>query len=1200
MPKPTSKCEMCAHLVWLCMCLLHVFTVKGGSTLNPTFFHTGLRKLLRDAGYEHIMEMTEKKIQFVNATTEQDIFGRLQSLTHAISMGKGLLLRIQSSVKDNYGSYLVKSSYKMCCDAKPTNWNTVFRAYLDTDMCISIPCSDEDDPNPKYPTKSLRDTFVANLYKEGSEGMLWQYFGAENGVLSMYPTSKPKSTHCPYSDHRFRSWYINAATCSKDIVFAMDTHATTNLQFEMAKRVVKLLIQTLRHEDQVGLFAFDGNEMTWPTQMDGCFKRCLGQWTWKHVEGLMQFIDSLTASEDTIVLRNGVNNALSLLSEQDRQKRHPTRVVVVISGTRTSENKEKLLAAITETKKRLNVNAKFITINIGGDSDDEHALVALADLEPKGQYIMINLPKSMTSVTRVGLYDQLRPFYRALANVDQALPVVTPPYISEFGPGVILTMSMAVFYGRKFIGVVGVDVNLQESWNLMRSTDYWYVFVTDEMGWTIYHPMLPELSGYTEHPHSIRITRLEREASYNGVLLSMFRQESAGTTFLSSRQFSDGHVYRDSVENALFPSSYNWEPILRTSLLGCVVIGGLQLHNLNLNLTEPMRKIHFIYHMDFAGLDTVKKCRYYRRVATTDGSVVKFSWLAFQQPNIYVDQKETDARIRLYYDIVNGNRKNNGLFKDNVVSAVQFTSTMDSFWRSDYTSTYAVWRFVALRSNHIRIYPGIQTPKLYSPSSKNWFLAATNIMYRGVIAVTGPQLDSDGTGYTVTISRALQANHKQDSVKKTTTSANVPAVLGLDVTIEFFYETFIGSYPPCQEASTRCLVIDRSGYVVSYAGMVDPPRYMDEFPQIINVHLTRLEGEIAHDLIKRELMKKTSCLEMGEEMLYITYQLPVDLKINVTAGNQSTPWYEMYHIQNTNIFLLATRGRVSMSENPCVCTFWNTKTMPECKEKPPSECECPCYRITGVNICENQHTNSNKYANWTACLQRQYHPYDNAALVNHERELLDTLPDCYPTTCSSYHVSKECHLHVGCRWCSVNSQGHPLHEESFCANVSMCYFGMMGHPGPYYTMSMTGPDPLLGRVVFIFYVSVTSLLLIVAAIAAYKWDARRKIVKLVALTDSEFDDTQNSISDRSTVEFELPPVVKSDMLLSHKVSARLHKQTMLTHNTRQNHCTRCDTECLDKKQTQLQHFKLDEMERKTFLFTGCRRWAITRIQLTKW
>ena len=31
----------------------------------------------------------------------------------------------------------------------------------------------------------------------------------------------------------------------------MDTHATSNLQFEMAKRVVKLLIQTLRHEDQV-------------------------------------------------------------------------------------------------------------------------------------------------------------------------------------------------------------------------------------------------------------------------------------------------------------------------------------------------------------------------------------------------------------------------------------------------------------------------------------------------------------------------------------------------------------------------------------------------------------------------------------------------------------------------------------------------------------------------------------------------------------------------------------------------------------------------------------------------------------------------------------------------------------------------------------------------------------------------------------
>ena len=78
-------------------------------------------------------------------------------------------------------------------------------------MCHSIPCSDEHDPNPKYPTKSLRDTFVVNLYKEGSEGMLWQYFGAENGVLSMYPTSKPKSTHCPYSDHRFR--YVLECVC---------------------------------------------------------------------------------------------------------------------------------------------------------------------------------------------------------------------------------------------------------------------------------------------------------------------------------------------------------------------------------------------------------------------------------------------------------------------------------------------------------------------------------------------------------------------------------------------------------------------------------------------------------------------------------------------------------------------------------------------------------------------------------------------------------------------------------------------------------------------------------------------------------------------------------------------------------------------------------------------------------------------------
>ena len=43
---------------------------------------------------------------------------------------------------------------------------------------------------------------------------------------------------------------------------------------------------------------------------------------------------------------------------------------------------------------------------------------------------------------------------------------------------------------------------------------------------------------------------------------------------------------------------------------------------------------------------------------------------------------------------------------------------------------------------------------------------------------------------------------------------------------------------------------------------------------------------------------------------------------------------------------------------------------------------------------------------------------------------------------------RRCHLWVGCRWCEVDEKGGRL-DTPFCGKRSHCFFGMVGHPGPY-------------------------------------------------------------------------------------------------------------------------------------------------------
>ncbi|XP_031619026.1 voltage-dependent calcium channel subunit alpha-2/delta-3-like [Contarinia nasturtii] len=89
----------------------------------------------------------------------------------------------------------------------------------------------------------------------------WQYFGSETGVLRHFPAKswedRDTSTKVDVYDCRKRSWYIETATCSKDIVILLDrTGSMVGYLGFVAKLTIKSLLDTFSNNDFFNIYTF--------------------------------------------------------------------------------------------------------------------------------------------------------------------------------------------------------------------------------------------------------------------------------------------------------------------------------------------------------------------------------------------------------------------------------------------------------------------------------------------------------------------------------------------------------------------------------------------------------------------------------------------------------------------------------------------------------------------------------------------------------------------------------------------------------------------------------------------------------------------------------------------------------------------------------------------------------------------------------
>ena len=109
-------------------------------------------------------------------------------------------------------------------------------------------------------SEELDNTFKNNYRLDPS--LSWQYFGSSTGFMRQYPAInwRPNGSdpHDPdLFDCRTRSWYIEAATSSKDMLILVDTSGSmTGMRKEIARHVVNNILDTLGNNDYVNIIKF--------------------------------------------------------------------------------------------------------------------------------------------------------------------------------------------------------------------------------------------------------------------------------------------------------------------------------------------------------------------------------------------------------------------------------------------------------------------------------------------------------------------------------------------------------------------------------------------------------------------------------------------------------------------------------------------------------------------------------------------------------------------------------------------------------------------------------------------------------------------------------------------------------------------------------------------------------------------------------
>lgn len=1050
--------------VFLCFSYVILSWQVNGNLLDPMLIGNELQKFARDALGADEMQVYFNGLQYHKKTLNgEDITTQLSiKLADKFKSRFKVARRLKEAVEASYKRAENAKPAKECCkaDKSKLKYNAHFRCKVDLEnMCLKI--SGTASQNPVFLDEGVFSEM--KLISKAYPFIKWQYFGSEEGVMTNFPVYDDKE-ECTKYDPRYRPFYVETATPdAKDVVLVIDTSASmTGQKMYIAKEAANAVLDTMNPKDQVGIVSFS-SEVSTPGANGGkstCYGHRLALAIPANIRCLKDYVTGLSP-HGTTQYQPAFQKAFNLLKSSitDDAGKQKKRVILFLTDGAPSEDEK--LKPLFQTIRDMNfqLNNSVVILTFGFGSIDQKTREILQDIAKQNtarhnvssdSSVGDITPGKFTHVQDLStLRSELATYYTAdlFGSVKQLnQPVVSVPYVDAFGTGLLISITLPCYHNGNFIGVTGTDINIEDltsDISLFQNQGHGaYAFMTNRLGRTVVHPLLPAPSGAYEDPVYLDIRALEPEPEFNDVFNSITISRKESKTLLSKRFLPRGVAQQEGVTVRNVNSTYYWTQLEGTEFTLGVVVPVSQAKD-ELNSLQFPKGYTFNYHR--IDLDPPQRsCSHFGLLASKNETTVNFAANAYTDPYNYIGKDETPEdvkRLNAYMMDDTGKVPNPGL-RPGIRDTVIATWKVEDLWLRDKTelTQYLVWRYIGTSNGVFRILPGTAAEKGYDHRQRPWYYTA--LANTGLVSLTTPYLDASGpqgAGVVITAARSIflgepsYAHHTNDDVL---------GVMGADFPLTYFYSLLTKMYPICKDIKTYfCFVMNGAGFLIMHEDFLLSTASAAD---VEYVHITEKEKNIAEHLISRGYLRKRQCRNLKEiqEQSFYEVDLPKGFVDELNNGDSCSK-YQLSKIMGTNAYIgVAVRDSMFCVAESCSCSSDH-----KCSYLSP-KCECPCTSPLQFNYCLSQFPNSSlpicPPPAPQAFVPRYFPPPDRRNECDNRKS---GLQKCFDPHCSARNSSETCEGIVSCHWCQYDKDDVPL-KTRYCASSNVCFRGKQAGEQP--------------------------------------------------------------------------------------------------------------------------------------------------------
>nr|XP_023018198.1 voltage-dependent calcium channel subunit alpha-2/delta-3-like [Leptinotarsa decemlineata] len=439
---------------------------------------------------------------------------------------------IWEKYKDRYKNMTLNNDTHFYNLAVNTNYSSVhvpINVYeLDDNVSFAIQWS-----------QSLDDIFKENYKLDPA--LSWQYFGSTTGIMRHYPAHKWPGNSANSGrdlllfDCRIRTWFIEAATCTKDVVILIDNSGSmTGIGHHIAVMTASSILDTFSNNDYVNILNYSSvANYTIP-----CFANMLVQATEENISIFKSAISKLIPDGKT-QLDHALQVAFELLASYrvkrncDGEDSNCNQAIMIITDG-VNGNLSDVILKYNYLNNGSNIPVRIFTYAIGKDAANVEEIKWMSCAN-RGYYTsVVSLEQITASVLKyisviarpLVLQAEEHPVSWTHAYADLTYDDKNDITINE--PYRLLSSVAIPCYDTKvnkmndtrtayLLGVVGTDVPIDEFTRL--TVPYkigvnGYAFIVSNNGYVLMHPDLrPMFEGILkENYNSIDLTQVEQHA----------------------------------------------------------------------------------------------------------------------------------------------------------------------------------------------------------------------------------------------------------------------------------------------------------------------------------------------------------------------------------------------------------------------------------------------------------------------------------------------------------------------------------------------------------------------------------------------------------------------------------------------------------------------------------------------------------------